>query len=78
MIFFFSCSPLISIVKDCLSQVKNGGDIPNETLEYLFISKPKLGRFYLLPKIHELLHNVPDKTVISNSGFFAENNSTFL
>ena len=29
-------SPLISIVKGCLSRVKNRGDIPNETLEYFF------------------------------------------
>ena len=35
-------SPLISIVKSCLSRVKNRGDIPNETLEYFFIKKPKL------------------------------------
>ena len=35
-------SPLISIVKSCLSRVKNRGDIPNETLEYFFINKPKL------------------------------------
>ena len=52
-IFINLIRSLISIVKDCLSQVKNAGDIPNETLEYLFISKPKLRRFYLLPKIHK-------------------------
>ena len=52
-------SPLISIVKGCLSRIKNRGDIPNETLEYFFINKLKLGRFYLLPKIHKLLYNVP-------------------
>ena len=51
-------SSLISIVKGCLSRVKNRGDIPNETLKYFFINKPKLGRFYLLPKIHKRLHNV--------------------
>ena len=27
-------SPLISIVKGCLSRIKNRGDIPNETLDY--------------------------------------------
>ena len=27
-------SPLISILKGCLSRVKKRGDIPNETLEY--------------------------------------------
>ena len=35
-------SPLISIVKGCISRVKNRGDIPNETLEYFFMNKPKL------------------------------------
>ena len=34
-----SASPLISIAKASLSRVKNRGDIPNETLEYLFINK---------------------------------------
>ena len=71
-------SPLISIVKGCISQVKNRGDIPNETLEYFFINKPKLERFYLLPKIHKRLHNVPSTSIISNSGFFTENISAFL
>ena len=41
-------------------------------------NKPKLGRFYLLPKIHKRLHNVPGRPVISNSGFFTENISAFL
>ena len=44
--------PLINIVKGCLSRVKNIGDIPNETLELFLINKPKLGRLYLLSKIH--------------------------
>ena len=42
------------------------------------MNKPKLGRFYLLPKIHKRLHNVPGRPVISNSGFFTENISAFL
>ena len=45
-----SVSPLIDIVKGCLARVKNRGDIPSETSEYFFMNKPKLGRFYLLPK----------------------------
>ena len=69
---------LLSIVKNCLSRVKNRGDVPRETLEYFFINKPKLGRFYLLPKIHKRLHNVPGRPVISDSGFFTENISAFL
>ena len=71
-------STLIRIVKSSLSRIKNRGDIPNETLEYFFINKPKLGRFYLLPKIHKRLHNAPGRPVISSSRFFTENISTFL
>ena len=70
-------SPLISSVKGCLSRVKNSGDTPDETLEYFFINKPKRGRFYLLPKIHKRLHNVPGRTVISNSRFFTQDISAF-
>ena len=69
---------LISIVKGCLSRVKNRGDIPSETLEYFVINKPKLGRFYLLPKIHKRLHNVPSRPVISNNGFFYRKHFSFL
>ena len=47
-------------------------------LEYFFINKPELERFYLLPKIHKGLHNVPGRPVISNSDFFTENISAFL
>ena len=32
-------SPLISIVKGCLQQVKNRGDTPNETLKFFFFCK---------------------------------------
>ena len=61
-----------------LSRVKSRGDIPNETLEYFFINQPKVGRFYLLPKTHKRLHNVPGRPIISNSRFFTENVSAFL
>ena len=39
---------------------------------------PKFGRFYLLPKIHKRLHNVPGRPVISNSGYYTENILAFL
>ena len=70
-------SSLIGTVTGCLSRFKNRGDIPNENLEYFFIKKAKVGRFYLLPKIHKRFH-VPCRRVISNSGFFTKNISTFL
>ena len=39
---------------------------------------PKFARFYLLTKIHKRLHNVPGRPVISNSGYYTENISSFL
>ena len=39
---------------------------------------PKFVRFYLLPKTHKRLHNVPGRPVITNSGHYAENISSFL
>ena len=39
---------------------------------------PKFARFYLLPKVHKRLHNVPGIPVISNSGCYTENISSFL
>ena len=38
----------------------------------------KFARFYLLPKIHKRLENVPGRPVISNCGFYTENISAFL
>ena len=49
-----------------------------DTLEFFEVQNPKLGRFYLLPKIHKRLRNVPGRPVISNSGYFTENISAFL
>ena len=39
---------------------------------------PKFARFYLLPKIHNRLNNVPGRPVIFNSGYYIENSSSFL
>ena len=39
---------------------------------------PKFARFYLLPKIHDRLHSVPGRPVISNSGYYTENIFSFL
>ena len=47
-------------------------------MEYFFNKDPKFARFYLLPKIHQRLHNVPVGPVISNCGYYTENISSFL
>ena len=39
---------------------------------------PKFARFYLLAKINKRLHNVPVRLVISDSGYYTENISSFL
>ena len=49
-----------------------------KTLEDFLVNNPKLGRFYLLPKIHKRLNGVPGRPVISNPGYFTENISEFL
>ena len=71
-------SPLIKIIKRVLGNIRNRRDISDETLDYFLVNNPKLGRFYLLPKIHKRLHNVPGRPVISNSGFYTENISAFV
>ena len=42
------------------------------------VNNLRLGRFYLLPKVHKRLYYVPGRPVISNSGYYTENISTFL
>ena len=71
-------SPLIKVIKNCIGEIYKRGDIPKETLDYFLVNNPKIGRFYLLPKIHKRLENVPGRPVISNSSFYTENISSFL
>ena len=52
------------------------GDLSSDTLNYFAVEDPKFARFYLLPKIHKRLHDVPGRSVISNCGFL--NISSFL
>ena len=68
----------MKVTKRGLRKIRNRGEIGNETLDYFLVNNPKLGRFYLLPKIQERLHIVPGSPVISNSSYFTENISSFL
>ena len=49
----------------------------SDNLNYFLVKGPKFPRFYLLPKIHKRLHDVPGQPVISNCGFYTENISSF-
>ena len=42
------------------------------------VNNPRLGRFYLLPKIHKRLHAVPGRPVISNCSYATEKIAEFL
>ena len=37
------------------------------------VTDPKFARFYWLPKVHERLHPVPGRPVISNCGYYTGN-----
>ena len=64
--------PLMKVLNSVLRKKRNRGDINDETLNYFLVNKPKLGRFYLLPRIHKRLHNVSGRPAISNSSYFNE------
>ena len=71
-------STFINTIMRALEKIKIQRDLSNDTLNYFLVKDPKFARFYLLPKIHNCLHNVPGRTVISNCGFYIENISSFL
>ena len=70
--------PLEKIIKTVLEKIRDRRDISDSTLDYFLVNNLKLGRYYLLPKIHKKLHNVTGQPVISNSGYYTENISAFL
>ena len=71
-------STLINTIMRALEKIRIRGSFSNDTLSYFLVKDPKFARFYLLPKIHKRLHNVPERPVISNCGFYTENISSFL
>ena len=61
-----------------LEKIRKRGDLSQDTFNYLLVKEPKFVRFYLLPKIHKRLYDVPGRPVISNCGFCTENISSLL
>ena len=61
-----------------IRKLRNRGDISHGTLDYFSVNNSKLGRFYLLPKVHKRLHDVPGRPVVSNLGFYTENTCSFI
>ena len=71
-------SILINTIIRALEKIRIRGDFSNYTLKYFLVKDPKFARFYLLPKIHKRLRNVPGIPVISDCEFYTENISSFL
>ena len=58
--------------------LKRRGVISEQNRKYLGCRERNLGRFYMLPKIHERLVDVPGRPVISNCGTPTEKISKFV
>ena len=69
---------LLWIILNTLENICERGDVCTDTLNYFIIKDANFARFYLLPKSHKGLYNVPRRPVISNSGYYTENISSFL
>ena len=69
---------LVHTIIKALVKIRLRGDLSSYTLNYFAVEDQKFARFYLLPKIHKRLHNVPGRPAISNCGFYTENISSFL
>ena len=71
-------SNLESTFFNALNKIKNRDDFSADTSEYFFKKDLKFAIFYLLPKIHKRLHNVPGRPVISNCGYYMVKILSFL
>ena len=71
-------APLLKTINEVIAKIRKRGDLKRDNLDCFIMKDPKFARFYLLPKIHKRLHNVPGRPVISNSGYYTENISSFL
>ena len=69
---------LVNTIIKAFKKIRLRGDLSSDSLNYFAVEDQKFARFYLLPKIHKRLHNVPGRPVISNYGFYTENMSSFL
>ena len=69
---------LINTIKKALEKIRLRSDLSSDTLNYFLVKDLKFARFYILPEINKLLHDVPSRPVISNCGFYTENISSFL
>ena len=65
-------------IRNTLLDMLRKKEIDKKLFNYLSVKNPQLGRFYLLPKIHKRVTNIPGRPVISNNGTSTENISSYL
>ena len=53
-----------------VEKIRKKGDMKKETIKYFEVKDPKFARFYLLPKMHKRLSNLPGRPAISNCGHY--------
>ena len=70
--------PLISTILETIEKIQKRGDLNADTIKYFMVKDPMFARFYLLPKIHKQLHDVPGRSVILNCCYYIENITPFL
>lgn len=63
-------------VEEVVNKMHEAGYISEKNREYLTVSDPKAGRFYLLPKVHK--SGVPGRPIVSANGHPTERISEFL
>ena len=51
--------PLISTIHNAIEKIWLRGDLSADTIKYFMVKDPKFVCFYLLPKIHKQLYDVP-------------------
>ena len=71
-------APLLKTINEIITKIRKRGDLKRDYLGYFIMKDPKFSRFCLLTKIRKRLHDVPVRSVISISGYYTENISSFL
>ena len=70
--------PLISNIYKKIEKIRKKCDLDADIIKYFMVTDPTFARFYLLPKIHKQLNDVPGRLFTSNCGYYTENMSSFL
>ena len=71
-------SHLETVIMKAASKIKKARWYFKWNFILLLINDPQLARFYLLPKTHKRLHDIPGRASISICGYYTKNISAFL